>query len=68
MDALAHASMHVPMVHAGERGRWKLIVARYQRLPPLNDLGDACDEYTDAMVYEGDELAKPLSPGRGEGS
>jgi len=51
----------------GERGRWKMIVAQYQRLAPLEDLGEACDEHTDAMVYEGDELAKPLSPGRGQG-
>jgi len=51
-------------------GWMTVLIATYQALPPLADLGAACDAHTDGMAYEGRTLHAanaPYRPGRGDG-
>ena len=52
-------------------GPFTMVMAEYQRLPPLADLGSHKDPHTDQMAYEGFCLHAPhnppISPGRGQG-
>eukprot|EP00316_Scyphosphaera_apsteinii_P019989 CAMPEP_0119329142 /NCGR_PEP_ID=MMETSP1333-20130426/75161_1 /TAXON_ID=418940 /ORGANISM="Scyphosphaera apsteinii, Strain RCC1455" /LENGTH=633 /DNA_ID=CAMNT_0007338191 /DNA_START=88 /DNA_END=1989 /DNA_ORIENTATION=- len=50
-----------------EQGPFKCLVAQYQRLPPLIDLGGSKDRYTDGFSHQGYACAKAALPGRGEG-
>jgi len=56
---------------ASPDGWMKVVMAQYQRLPPLDDLGSVNDGYTDRMAYAGYLLHsaqnKPICPGRGHG-
>jgi len=53
-----------------EDGWMDVLIAQYQRLPPLHELGPAADEFTEQMAYRGRLLHSshpPLCPGRGDG-
>ena len=58
-----------PDGESGEEGNWRIHIASYQALPPLQKLGNA-DKYTDGgslAQYEGKRLEKAVCPGRGQG-
>jgi len=58
-------------VDVGPKGWMTLMMAMYQVLPKLDDLGASKDKYTWELEYDGDLLHhdknKPLLPGRGQG-
>lgn len=55
----------------GPDGWMTILMAQYQALPPLEDLGSAKDGFTEQLAYEGfllhHEANRPLCPGRGDG-
>ena len=53
--------------NVSDDGPWKCLTAQYNTLPPLEDLGQSKDAYTDQFSYQGYQCAAAAKPGRGDG-